>query len=247
MIDMTEEKKTGININAILVGLLVIAAFLVGSLWTKVQMLEKGATVAGSATAVAPNQPNQPQTPLAGQKVNVSVGHLPPKGNPNAKVKIVAFEDFRCPFCDRFFKDAELQIIKDFVDTGKAVIYYRNYQFLGPASVVAGNAGECANEQGKFWEMHNYLYQNQPDESDTSMYTTGKLTEVARGLGISTTQFQSCLDSKKYDKNVQDELAEGQKAGVQGTPTVFINGISVVGAQPYSAFKTIIDQQLAKL
>ena len=243
---MAEEMNKRINIKVILVGLLVIAAFLIGSLWTKVQMLEKGTTVA-SATATVPNQPNQPQAPAPGQKVNVSVGHLPPKGNPNAKVKIVAFEDFRCPFCDRFFKDAEAQIIKDYVDTGKAVIYYRNYQFLGPASVVAGNTGECANEQGKFWEMHDYLYQNQPDESDTSMYTVDKLTSIASNLGLSGDKFKSCLESKKYDKNVADDLSAGQQAGVQGTPTVFINGISIVGAQPYSTFKTIIDQQLAKL
>lgn len=243
---MVEEKGTSVNIKIILVGLLVIAAFLIGSLWTKVKMLEKGTTITGATTAAAPNQPNQPQAPAPGQKVNVSVGHLPPKGNPNAKVKIVAFEDFRCPFCDRFFKDAEAQLIKDYVDTGKAVIYYRNYQFLGSASVVAGNAGECANEQKKFWEMHDYLYQNQPDESDTSMYTTDKLTTIAGQLGMNTSQFSTCLDSKKYDKNVQSDLTDGQQAGVNGTPTTFINGLAVVGAQPYSAFKTIIDQELAK-
>ncbi len=240
---MAEEKKGRINIKAILAGLLVVAAFLIGSLFTKVQMLEKGTTVVGATTATVPNQP---QVPAPGQRVNVTVGHLPPKGKADAKVKIVAFEDFRCPFCDRFFKDTEPQIIKDYVDTGKAVIYFRNYQFLGPASIVAGNAGECANEQGKFWEYHDYLYQNQPDESDTSMYTTDKLTSIAVNLGLDENKFKSCLDSKKYDKNLSDDLNAGQQAGVNGTPTTFINGLSVVGAQPYAAFKTIIDAELAK-
>ncbi len=186
------------------------------------------------------------RTAAPGQKANVDVGHLPAKGNPDAKVKIIAFEDFRCPFCKKFFANTEPQIIKDYVDTGKAVIYYRQYQFLGPASVVAGNAAECANEQGKFWDMHEYLYKNQPSESDTAMYTTANLTKIAGQLGLNISKFQTCLTSNKYDKNVQGDLAAGQAAGVTGTPTVFINGIPIVGTQPYAAFKAVIDQQLSK-
>lgn len=189
-------------------------------------------------------QPQPQVTP--GQKVDVAVGHLPPIGDPSAKVKIIEFGDFRCPFCDKFFKETEPQLLNDYVKTGKAVFYFRHFQFLAAASVTAGNASECANEQNKFWDYHNYLYQNQPDESDTSMYNTDKLTSVAGSLGLNTDQFKSCLDSKKYDKNVQDDYAAGQKAGVSGTPTFYINGIQLVGAQPYSALKTVIDQQLAK-
>lgn len=229
-----------------LVGLLMVASFLIGVLFTKVQYLSSNTQPTPATGASQAQAPNQPQAPAPGQKQNVDVGHLPPQGNKNAKVKIVEFLDFRCPFCDRFFKDTEPQLLKEYVDSGKAVFYVRHYQFLGPASVVAGNASECANEQGKFWEFHDYLYKNQPPESDTSLYTTDKLTDVASGLGINADQFRGCLDSKKYDKNVADDLAAGQKAGVNGTPTVFINGLPVVGAQPYSAFKTVIDQQLSK-
>lgn len=236
----------GINIQPILVGLLVIASFLIGSLWTKVQILEKSAVVPGTPTVAVPNQPNQPQTPAPGQRVQVDVGHLPIKGNKDAKVTIVEFGDFRCPFCDRFFQDTEPQLMKDYIDTGKAKFAFRHYQFLGPASVVAGNAAECANEQNKFWEYHNYLYQNQPAESDTSIYVFDKLTSIAVNLGLNGDQFKSCLESKKYDKNVSADLAAGQQAGVTGTPTTFINGLTINGAQPYSVFKTIIDQELAK-
>lgn len=231
--------------NQILVALLIVAAFLIGVLVTKVQYLEKGQGSTPS-TAQTPAQGTQPAAPQPGQKVDVAVGHLPPLGKSNAKVTIVAFEDFRCPFCDKFTKETFTQIKKDYIDTGKAAFYYRHFQFLGDASVVAGNASECANEQGKFWQLHDYLYANQPSESDTSMYVTDKLTNIAGTLGMNTSQFQSCLNSKKYDKNVSGDLADGQKAGVNGTPTVFVNGISIVGAQPYSAFKTIIDQELSK-
>ncbi len=230
----------------ILMILLLVASFLLGVLTTKVSYLEKGVgNQAGTPPQQAGNQGVQ-ATPAPGQKVDVKVGKLPLLGKSNAKVTIVEFADFRCPFCEKFFTDTESQIIKDYVDTGKAKFAFRHFAFLGPASVVAANAAECANEQGKFWQFHDYLYKNQPPESDTSLYVTDKLTNIAGTLGINTNQFQSCLDGKKYDKNVNGDLADGQKAGVNGTPTVFINGISIVGAQPYSAFKTIIDQELAK-
>ncbi len=235
-----------ITTTQILIALLIVASFLIGVLFTKVQYLSSNTQPTATTGASQAQAPNQPQAPAPGQKQNVDIGHLPPQGNKNTKVKIVEFGDFRCPFCDRFFKDTLPQLQKDYVDTGKVAFYFRHYQFLGPASIVAGNASECANEQNKFWEFHNYLYENQPPESDTSIYTTDKMTEVATKLGLNTDQFRNCLDSKKYDKNVADDLAAGQKAGVNGTPTVFINGLPVVGAQPYNAFKTVIDQELSK-
>lgn len=231
-----------------LVILLIIVAYLLGVLTTKVQYLEQQK----GTGAVAQNQPatpsgTQPQgpTPTPG-KVAVDAGHLPAKGNKDAKVTIIEFADFRCPFCERVYTDVEQQLLKDYVDTGKAKFSFRHYAFLGPASTLASNASECANEQGKFWDFYDYMYKNQPDESDTSMYTVDSLTNIAGTLGMDTTQFSDCLSANKYDKNVSDDLAAGQKAGVTGTPTIFINGIPIVGAQPYAAFKTVIDQELAK-
>ena len=232
---------------AILLGAILISVSIFYAAKIVVGKLDSAALASSKILASGNTQPAAPaKTAAPGQKVNVDVGHLPAKGNPNAKVKLVAFEDFRCPFCEKFFTNTEPQIIKDYVDTGKAVIYYRQYQFLGPTSVIAGNAGECANEQGKFWDMHEYLYKNQPPESDTAMYTTDNLTKIAGELGMNAGKFQSCLSSNKYDKNVQADLAAGQAAGVTGTPTVFVNGIPIVGAQPYAAFKAAIDQQLSK-
>ncbi len=217
--------------------ILIAAALISGSLlYTK----------AGSSKNLAGAIIGGQQVPQPGAKVNVDVGHLPPKGSSNAKVKIVEFGDFRCPFCDRFFKDTEPQLLKEYINTGKVVFYFRQYQFLGPASVMAGNAAECANEQGKFWAFHDYLYQNQPSESDTSMYTVDNMTKVAGQLGLNSGQFKSCLASQKYNQKVQDDLAAGQQAGVSGTPTTFINGRILVGAQPYSSFKALIDEELEK-
>jgi protein-disulfide isomerase len=134
--------------------------------------------------------------------------------------------------------------MKDYVTTGKVKFAFRNYAFLGPASTLAANAGECANEQGKFWAFHDYMYQHQPDESDTSMYTADNLSQIAGNLGMDQSQFQSCLSSNKYDKDVQKDMSDGQAAGVSGTPTTFINGVAVVGAVPYSQIKAAIDNDL---
>lgn len=228
----------------ILVTLIVVAAFLIGYLLPR-----NGSLLGGSTGTAYPNQPTTQQgnaTPAPGQKVNVSVGHLPVLGDKNAKVTVIEFADFRCPFCEKFFTDTESSIMRDYVNTGKAKYAFRHYAFLGPASIVAANAAECANEQGKFWDFHNYLYKNQPPESDTSMYTVDNLTTATGNLGMNTSQFKDCLSSNKYQKNVDGDLADGQKAGVSGTPTVFVDGIPVVGAQPYSSFKTLIDQELSK-
>lgn len=230
----------------ILITLLVIASFLLGMLVTKVQYLEQsGGTAYQAGTQQAAQQGNQ-QQPTGQRVANMSLGHFPLLGNKDAKVHIVEFADFRCPFCEKFFTDTESQIIKDYVNTGKASFSFRQFPFLGPASTVAADAAECANNQGKFWAFHDYMYKNQPPESDTSMYTNDNLTQIAGQLGMDTNTFSSCLNDKQTDAKAQTDLTDGQKAGVSGTPTIFVNGIPVVGAQPYSAFQQIIDQELAK-
>jgi protein-disulfide isomerase len=233
--------------NQILVVLLVIASFLIGVLYTKVQYLEKGLTTGGNnQQAAAPAQAGAQKAPVPGAKVDVAVGNFPVKGDAKAKVTIIEFADFRCPFCEQFFTNTEPQIIKDYVDTGKAKFAFRNFAFLGPASVTAADASECANDQGKFWDYYNYLYKNQPDESDTSMYNTDTLTQAAISLGMNGDTFRSCLDGKKGEAKANQDLADGQKAGVSGTPTFFVNGTQIVGAEPYASFKQLIDQELAK-
>ncbi len=229
-----------IKLNQILYTLLLISTFLLGYLFARVQFLESGQNTETAPTA----QGQQPSGPA--EKVNVKPGHLPALGKKDAKVTIIEFADFRCPFCARFFTDTEPQIIKEYVDTGKAKFIFRHFAFLGSASTVAANAAECANEQEKFWEYYNYLYKNQPPESDTTMFNTETLTEAAGNLGLDTEQFRSCLDSSKHNEKVEKDASDGRAAGVSGTPTFFINGRSIVGAVPYDNFKQIIEEELKK-
>lgn len=207
----------------------------------------------GGGQLQAGSSPDVQPTPAP--KVDVELGNIPVKGSSNAKVGVVEFADMRCPFCKRFFDQAEPQLLENYVNTGKVKFAFRHFEFLGPASITAGNAVECANEQGKFWDFYDFLYKNQPDESDVSMYTTDKLTATASSLGLNSEQFRSCLSSTKYSKNLTDDQSAGQQAGVTGTPTFIIgklnssgdkiiSGQVLVGAQPYSALQTIIDQEL---
>lgn len=235
------------SLNVYLVFTIIIFAFILGMLTNKIMYLQQQVNEVKNGSAATPQTttaglPTVQPTPAG--PVNVSVGNYPIKGDSKAKVTVIEFADFRCPFCEQWFKNIEPNLIKDYVDTGKVKFAFRNYAFLGPSSTLAANAGECANEQGKFWDFHDYMYQNQPDESDTSMYTIDNLSQIAGNLGMDQAQFQSCLSSKKYDKNVSKDLSEGQTAGVSGTPTTFINGVAIVGAVPYDQLKQAIDNAL---
>lgn len=219
----------------------VLCTFFLGMLTNRF-LISQNPSLTSAATLAAEATPSAPPAPPSTEKVDV--GHLPMMGNQNAKVTLIEFGDLRCPFCKAFYTDVEPQIIKNYVDTGKVKLYFRHYDFLGPASVVAANAAECANEQGQFWAFHNYLYTNQPDESDTSIFTTDEMAKIAGSLGMNTDQFTSCLNQDKYQKNVDTDKNAGDAAQVNGTPTFFINGERLVGTLPYAQYQLLIDQQL---
>src|SRR3989344_365568 len=225
----------------ILTILLVIAAFLLGVLITKIQYLEKGQVYTGNATGEESFVGNtQPQP---GQKVDVKEGKLPALGEKQAKVTIIEFADFQCPFCKRLFDESISQLKKEYIDTGKVKFYFRHFAFLGEESSWAGEASECANEQEKFWEYHDYLYTHQGGEN-VGAFNKDNLKGFAAALGLNTSQFNSCLDSGKYTKAVQNDVTAGQTAGVTGTPTMFINGTMLVGAEPYTNIKAQIEKAL---
>lgn len=231
------------NYTPILAVLLIIAAFLLGVLITKIQYLEKSQVYTGNVTgeeSVVGNAQPQP-----GQKVDVEVGKLPALGNKDAKVTIIEFADFQCPFCKRLFDETISQLKKEYVDTGKVKLFYRHFAFLGEESTWAAEASECANEQGKFWQYHDHLYTNQGGEN-VGAFSKDNLKKFAANLDLNTSQFNSCLDSGKYITKVKDDVEAGQAAGVSGTPTMFINGIMLVGAEPYSNIKAQIEKAFSE-
>jgi len=224
----------------------IILSFFLGMAVNKIMYFQSAAKITAASAAANTQTANAPTQPPPPQFVKVDNGHFPLQGNNNAKVTIVEFADFRCPFCEKFFTDTLPQIKKDYIDTGKVKFAFRNYAFLGPASTLAGEGSVCANAQGKFWEYHDYMYKNQPQETDTSMYTTANISQIAGTLGMDQSQFQDCLSSNKFDKDFQDDLTSAKNAQVDGTPTFFVNGQRLVGAQPFSAIQTVIEQELKK-
>ncbi len=180
---------------------------------------------------------------------NILVNSNSHQTNPGAKVTIVEFGDYRCPACKQAYP-ATKQILKDYGN--KINFVFRNYAFLPDSSVnstptastLAANAAECAADQNKFWEMHDYLYENQPDESNIHMYNVGTLTKAAVSLGLDESKFKSCLSNNTDDNKVKQDFADGQLAGVSGTPSFFVNGISLPGIPTYNDFKSAIDALL---
>lgn len=216
--------------------IIFLSLFLRGNL-----VRSEGAVKAGTMQITPPTQAGQqPSAP-----VTVSTGQFPALGKDSAPVTVIEFADLRCPFCEQFYQQVGKQIIKDYVNTGKVKFYFRDFAFLGPASTLAGQALYCAQQQGKFWAFHDWAYENQPDESNTAFYDADKLATYAANLGMNKSKFTTCLNSSDAVASVQQDLSDGQAAGVNGTPTVFVNGTAIVGAQPYANFKAAIDQALA--
>ncbi|MFH2106757.1 MAG: DsbA family protein [Candidatus Micrarchaeota archaeon] len=182
----------------------------------------------------------QPNTPNERVTVPILTDGDPFKGEVTAKITIVEFSDFECPYCANFYAETLPLIKKDYIDTGKVRFVYRDMPMpFHTYAQKAAEAAECADEQGKFWEYHNILYES-PDELDMA-----NLKKYASQIGLDTVQFNDCLESGAMATEVQQDLADARSYGVQGTPTFFINGIPVVGAQPYSVFQQLIEQELA--
>lgn len=184
--------------------------------------------------------------PVAGEKIDVSTDDDAFIGNEKAQVTIIEFSDFQCPFCRTFWSGAYQQIKKEYVDTGKVKFVYRDYPLsFHPAAQISAEASECADEQGKFWEMHDKIFGEQAKQgTGTITYGAVELKKWAPEIGLNSSKFNQCLDSRKYKSEVEKDMADGSSYGVTGTPTLYVNGYPIVGAQPFTVFKALIDKEL---
>ena len=175
-------------------------------------------------------------------------------GDPNAPVKIDAYEDFQCPACGKYTEETEPLIIDNLVSTGKVYYVFHNYPFLDGAgagsngeSDQAANAAMCATEQNKFWEMHATIYANWNGENQGA-YSDRRLTDFAEAIGLDMTAFNSCFKANKYKAEIQADFDNGDTIGVQGTPSIFVNGTFVTpGYVPsYDEVVQAVEAALAK-
>jgi protein-disulfide isomerase len=168
----------------------------------------------------------------------VATANSPSKGSANAPIELIEFSDFQCPFCLRADPTVQ-QVLSTYGD--KIRFVYRHYPLPNhPFARPAAEAAACAGEQGKFWPYHDRLFANPGKLSDAD------LKQHAAVLGLDTTQFNACVDTHKLKAQVDNDVKDGEAAGVNGTPAFYINGRMLSGAQPYEAFKKIIDEELAR-
>lgn len=173
-------------------------------------------------------------------------------GDPSAPVTIVEFGDFQCPFCGKFVREAEQDIIETYVKTGKAKFVFRDFPLtsIHEEAQKSAEASMCAHEQGKFWKYHDLMFARQGDLSIKNYKAW------AREIGLKPAPFDQCLDSGKYAAEIQKDVSDGLQAGVSGTPATFVNGRLVEGAIPFGdyrdgvvmkpGFRTIIEEELKK-
>lgn len=217
----------------------------------------------GTAAITNNNNNNQNQ---AGQKVQVSVADAPYEGSANAPITILEFSDFQCPYCGKFVSDSYPQIKSQYIDTGKAKLFFRNFPLpFHENAEKSAEASLCANEQGKFWAFHDKLFANQ-----TSL-SIDNLKQYAKDLVLDASKFNSCLDAGTTANQVTKDTSDGTSYGIGGTPSFFIfkgslsidptyiisqsqanqfiinldnNATMVIGAQPVNVFSQAIEKLL---
>jgi protein-disulfide isomerase len=212
-------------------GLLILVAA-VGGIFIAYQMSRPRDTV----KAVDPN------TPLPKAEGYVL-------GNPNAPLQVIEFADFECPACANFATITEPDVRKRLVETGKISIRFIDYPLpIHRNTWFASNAAACANEQGKFWEMHDGLFENQDRWGGVATSRPkGELKNVAQAVGLDVGKWESCFDEKKYNLNIVANQKEGERRLVSETPTFIIGGKMLPGSLSFDTFRAYVDSALAAL
>ena len=164
------------------------------------------------------------------------------EGKADSPVTIIEYSDFECPFCGKFFITAYQNIKSDYIDKGKARLVFRQFPLVSihKQSLGAAVAALCAADQEKFWEYHDTLFENQPK------FGRSNLESYANKLGLDMEKFNSCLDSGSTVDQVNKEIAEGEAAGVDGTPFFLVGSQKISGAQPIETFRIAIEAGLSK-
>lgn len=192
----------------------------------------------GQAAATPPAASNLPAELVSGST----------KGDPNAQVKVAVYSDFECPACKSFAESFGRQVDEQYVKTGKILFEYKHYPLPQhePGATYAANAAECAADQGKFWEMHDYLFQEQGKQG-AQTFTLGRLRSMGEALGLDTGNFNSCLSRQEFQEKITADTREARQLGVNATPTFFVNGQYVdLNTGGFQALLNAIDAALSQ-
>lgn len=191
----------------------------------------------------------EPRKPDTFNATEIDLSGAPVLGKNDAPLTLVEFTDYQCPFCSRHYRDTFPKIVADYVDTGKVRYILREFPLVSihSAASKASEAALCAGEQGKYWDMHRKIFENQRQIQPDNLKGHGA------SIGLDAGKLAECLDSGKFAERVKNDMSMGQKFGVRGTPSFFLGKTGndpskftaterLVGAQPYDKFKEAIDQ-----
>jgi protein-disulfide isomerase len=186
---------------------------------------------------------------------SISIKARPFKGSDKARLVLVEFSDYQCPFCGRFYRDTLPMLDKEYIQAGKVKYVFNNLPLddLHPVAFKAAQAVECAGDQGKFWDLHGRLFSNQ------NLLANGDMSTPAKAVGLNMTQFEQCLSSGKTEAIVRAGVQQAESLGIQSTPSFVIGLVDgnnpgsenvkilavINGAYPFPVFKTAIDKVLA--
>ena len=179
----------------------------------------------------------------SGQEQAVQRYEVPEDGDPSigpqdAPITIVEFSDYECPYCKRWYNEVYLRLREEYADQVRVVFRDFPLYSIHPNAEPAAVAANCAEQQGEYWEFHNRLFAGEQLDEKTYL-------EYAEDLGLNLEEFKACLDSEKQEIEIRGDYEYASGLGVRSTPTFFLNGLPIVGAQPYEVFKQVIDQELA--
>lgn len=191
----------------------------------------------------------QPDAKRIGLGVFIENGS-PYLGDPDAPITLIEFGDYQCHFCNVFFHNTEPSILTNYVETGKVKIIFKDYTIIGPDSVTAAHAAHCANDQGKFWEYHDTLYNNWTGENN-GWASFENLLIFAQQVGLNIDEFTECMLNEIHSPLISQSNSDARTLGLTGTPSFFVLGkdntiTKIHGAQPYENFKGIFDSELEK-
>lgn len=232
-----KQSKTKTDIKNYVIIALATALFVVGLVWIRDAGIgSQTPSVPGPSPALPP-----PSAPVPVVDMKALVDDDPILGDKNAPVTIIEFSDYQCPFCGRFFSQTLPQIKEKYINTGKARLVYRDFPLdsIHQEATPAAIAANCAGEQGKYFEFHDKIFENQ------AALGTENYKKWAAELELDTKKFNECVDTQKYASEVRKDFSDGAAVGVQGTPAFFIDGRLISGAQPYPVFEQAIEQALS--
>ncbi len=174
----------------------------------------------------------------------------PMLGDPNAPVTLVEFGDYQCHFCNVFFHSTEDDILKNYVETGKVKMIFKDYNIIGPDSIRASHGAHCANDQGLFWEYHDILYSNWTGENN-GWASSENLVKFAQEIGLDMDEWSECVTNEHHSQTILASNEDAKNLGITGTPAFFVIGpdgktTRVFGAQPFETFEKIFEIELKK-